>query len=84
MAAVIVYGGPSESVRAFLRGAQLTEEQLTEAPATWRSRKPRHSSSASNLPWCVQRKHAHTGGGAIRTKAILSLGQRSINLAKSS
>ena len=48
MAAVVVCGGPSESVRAFLRGAQLTESY-----APWRSRKPRHSFNHTIRPSTV-------------------------------
>ena len=77
-------------MRACLRGAWLTESH-----ATWRSRKHRetgiypsssnsmwrvHYPSSSNSMWRVQLKHAHARGRAIRTKAALSFGQRSINL----
>ena len=78
---IIVYGGPSESVRACLRGAWLTESHAPE-----RSRKHRKTgipSLPSDILWRVQRKHAHARGRAIRTKAALSFGQRSINLANS-
>ena len=65
-------------MRARLRGAR-----LTELHATWRSRKHRKTGvypSSSNSMWRVELKYAHARGQAIRTKAALSFGQRSINL----
>ena len=77
---IILYGGPSECEGLSKRGAVdrvACHVEVKEAQETGIHLSP------SNFLRRVQLKHAHACDRAIRTKAALSFGQRSINLTNS-